>query len=97
MSVTTAQAIANYQSITAVATSVSGTEGVAISGATVASFTDTNPNATASDFTATINWGDGTSTTGTVVAQTTGGFAVDGTHTYADEGKYTVDVSIRRR
>ena len=70
MSVTAAQAIANYQSITAVATSVSGTEGAAISGATVATFTDANPNATAGDFTATINWGDGTSTTGTVVAQT---------------------------
>ena len=94
MSVTAAQAIANYQSITAVATSVSGTEGVAISGATVATFTDANPNATASDFTATINWGDGTSTAGTVVAQTTGGFAVDGTHTYADEGNYTVGVTI---
>ena len=94
MSVTAAQAIANYQSIAAVATSVSGTEGVAISGATVATFTDANPNATASDFTATINWGDGASTAGTVVAQTTGGFAVDGTHTYADEGKYTVGVSI---
>ena len=64
---------------------VSGTEGTAISDATVATFTDANPNATASDFTATIDWGDGTSTSGTVVAQSGGSFAVDGTHTYADE------------
>ena len=80
--------------ITAVATSVSGTEGAAISGATVATFTDANPNATASDFTATIDWGDGTSTTGTVVAQSGGGFAVDGAHTYADEGQYTIGVTV---
>ena len=72
--------------------SVRATEGVTTG--TVATFTDANPNATASDFTATINWGDGTTTTGTVVAQNGGGFAVDGTHTYADEGKYTVDVTI---
>jgi hypothetical protein len=80
--------------ITAVATSVSGTEGVAISGATVATFTDANPNALASDFTATIDWDDGTTTTGTIVAQTGGDFAVDGTHTYADGGEYAVGVNI---
>jgi hypothetical protein len=73
---------------------VSGTEGKAINGATVATFTDANPNATASDFNATIDWGDGTSTSGTVVAQSGGSFAVDGTHTYAEEGKYAVGVTI---
>ena len=79
----------------ATGTTVSGTEGAAISSATVATFTDANPNATASDFTATINWGDGTSTSGTVVAQNGGSFAVDGTHTYADEGKYAVSTTIK--
>src|SRR5262249_48691218 len=66
----------------AVLVSVRATEGVTTTGI-VASFIDANPNATASDFTATIDWGDGTSTTGTIVAQTGGGFAVDGAHTYA--------------
>jgi hypothetical protein len=80
--------------LTANATSVSGTKGTAIAGATVATFTDANPNAPVSDFSATINWGDGTTTSGTVVAQNGGGFAVDGTHTYADEGKYNIGVSI---
>jgi hypothetical protein len=80
--------------LTATATTVSGVEGTAISGATVATFTDANPNATASDFTATINWGDGTTTAGTIVAQNCAGFAVDGTHTYADEGTYAVGVTI---
>jgi hypothetical protein len=75
-------------------TSFTGTEGSTTGTTTVATFTDANPNATASDFTATINWGDGTSTTGTVVAQNGGGFAVDGAHTYADEGQYKVGVTI---
>ncbi len=53
----------------------------------VAYFTDANPGATASDFTATINWGDGTApTTGTVVPGPSGTFEVDGSHTYASSG-----------
>jgi hypothetical protein len=94
---TTSDANIADAALTASGTTVSGTEGAAISGAKVATFTDANPNATASDFTATINWGDGSSTTGTVVAQNGGGFAVDGTHTYADEGKYKIGVSIKER
>ncbi len=51
--------------------------------ATVASFTDSNPQLTAADFTATINWGDGSPTTaGLVVGSTNGGFEVVGSHTY---------------
>ena len=61
---------------------------------TVATFADANPNATASDFTATIDWGDGTSTRGTVVAQSGGGFAVDGAHTYANGGQFNTGVTI---
>jgi len=42
-----------------------------------------NPTPSASDFVATINWGDGTITAGTIVANGTGGFNVVGTHAYA--------------
>ena len=53
----------------------------------VATFTDTNPQAVAGDFAATIAWGDGTSaapdvTHGTVLVQADGAFAVTGNHTY---------------
>ena len=41
----------------------------------VATFTDANPNATASDFTATITWGDGT-TSAARWSSTGNGFAV---------------------
>ena len=49
----------------------------------VATFTEANSNAGAGNFTATINWGDGTSSTGTISVDPKGGFDVSGTHTYA--------------
>jgi hypothetical protein len=54
------------------------TEGVALASTTdVASFTVNNLTDAASTFTATINWGDGTTTTGTVVGSN-GSFTVEG-------------------
>src|SRR4029077_14894695 len=69
-------------SITATGTSVAPTEGQAFHGA-VATFTDSDMNATVSNFTATVVWGDGTTTSGTVQAAN-GGFQVIGDHTYVD-------------
>ena len=60
----------------------------------VATFTDANPGPTVSDFTAKIAWGDGTTSSGTVTAGTSGGFVVSGTHTYASTGSFTTTVSI---
>ncbi|HWB09164.1 MAG TPA: TIGR03118 family protein [Pirellulales bacterium] len=71
----------------------SPTEGITFSG-TVATFTDANPLSTPADFTATIDWGDGKTTTGTVSA-VAGGFLVDGTHLYADEATENATVTIR--
>jgi len=69
---------------------VTPTEGQAFSGG-VASFTDAgNPDQVAGDFSATINWGDGTTTTGTVSGSTGGPFTISGAHTYADEGSFKV-------
>jgi len=61
----------------------------------VASFTDTNTSDTASDFTATIVWGDGSTSTGTVVGSS-GHFTVEGGHTYSDEGFPTATVTVTR-
>jgi hypothetical protein len=70
------------------------TEGVALASTTkVATFTDPNTSDTASIFTATINWGDGTTTTG-VVSGSNGTFTVKGGHTYADEGSFPLGVTI---
>ena len=74
---------------------INGTEGASTGIVTVATFTDPLiANATASDFTATINWGDGSQTSGTVIAQNGGGFAVTGAHTYAEERSYTIGVVV---
>jgi hypothetical protein len=51
-------------------------------GGTFARFVDADPGATASDYTATIDWGDGTSTTGAISPASGGGFQVAGRHTY---------------
>ena len=59
----------------------------------VASFTDADPNGTVADYTATINWGDGTTTAGTIV-QGTEAFLVDGTHTYAQNGTDPILITI---
>nr|MDP9122448.1 hypothetical protein [Acidobacteriota bacterium] len=60
---------------------------------TVATFTDSDPSLGASSFTATINWGDATTSAGTVTVSS-GAFAVNGQHTYADEGTFSVTVNI---
>ena len=69
---------------------------------TVATFTDTDPNGTAGDYTATINWGDGTITTSPAITFTSTGaatalgasFSVSADHTYLREGNYTAVVTI---
>jgi len=73
---------------------LSGSEAVSTGTVVAARFTDVNPNAAAGDFTATIDWGDGTASTGTITADPEGGFNVSGAHSYADEGQYTVATSI---
>jgi len=61
--------------------------------ATVATFTDSNAAATPTSFTATINWGDTTTSAGTITANGQL-FSVTGTHTYAIAGSFTVTVKI---
>lgn len=67
-------------------------EGTAFSG-TVANFTDTDTSQAAANFTATVDWGDGTTSAGTITGSA-GTFAVSGNHTYADEGAFAVQVTV---
>lgn len=61
----------------------------------VATFSDADPGGTLSDYTATIRWGDGTSSAATISASG-GGFAVSGTHHYRrDKEKATINITIR--
>ncbi len=79
--------------LTTTGKNLSLTEGVTFSGA-VATLTDANPFATAADYTVTLNWGDGTTTAGSVVANGLGGFNVLGQHAYAEGGSYLIGVFV---
>lgn len=72
---------------------VNGNEFLQLTNVAVATFTHGNNTEPASDFTATIQWGDGTSSTGTVTLSG-GVYTVSGSHMYADEGAFTISVSI---
>jgi hypothetical protein len=78
--------------LTAALTLTSAFAGQAVKGQ-VATFTDADTGGRASDYTATINWGDGTASGGQVV-RTNGGFAVNGAHTYGIKGTFGLSVRI---
>jgi uncharacterized protein (TIGR03118 family) len=75
-------------------TTFTPTEGQSFTGA-VGTFVDSNTGATKADFTATIHWGDGSTSTGTVSGATGGPFTVNGTHTYAEDGSYKVTITVQ--
>ncbi len=83
--------------LTATGVPVSASEGAAVSGVKVAHFTDADPNGQASDYTATINWGDNDTTLSyNIVAATGGGFDVTASkaNPYAEAGNYPISVTI---
>jgi hypothetical protein len=72
-----------------------GVEGRPVPAGVVAKFTDGYAAAPASDFTATINWGDGVSSPGAVAAAPGGGFQVTGgPHTYRNHGQFATVVTV---
>jgi hypothetical protein len=81
------------QPIAAQGTVFSSTEGAVFVGA-VATFTDPNAAATATEYTAAIDWGDSSPTSSGTITGGNGTFTVSGTHTYAEEGPYKVTVTI---
>ncbi|HLW66159.1 MAG TPA: ELWxxDGT repeat protein [Gemmataceae bacterium] len=60
----------------------------------VARFHDDNPLGKLGEFSAQINWGDSTTTAGTVQMNGPGDYVVLGSHTYAKANAYAVDVTI---
>src|SRR5205823_8484117 len=74
-----------------------GNENAALAEITsIATFTDPGGAEVVGDYTATINWGDSTTSTGTVVNTGGNNFRVDApAHTYVEEGTYTVNVTLK--
>jgi streptogramin lyase len=95
-SMTTATSTANVGDapLAPSAVSLSGSERSPLNGVTVATFTDSGGPEAPGNYTTTINWGDQTPTEPGVVSYSGGVFHVTGSHTYGDEGTYTVTVSI---
>src|SRR5262249_18395828 len=77
---------------------ISGIEGEDFAGV-VATFTSANPFETAADFTAVIDWGDGTpTTTGSVTADPTRPlFLVTGVHHYGVAADYASPATVSER
>jgi streptogramin lyase len=72
---------------------VAATEGGSFAGV-VASFTDDDPLAVASNFTATIDWGNNFTSAGTIVKNGKGFDVVGNSVSYAEEGAYSIKVAI---
>src|SRR5262249_45555362 len=71
-------------------------EWIALNNTSLVTFTDADPVATLSDFSGTINWGDGSSSAA-LFAQPGGtgtAFVVSGNHFYSLTGTYTVTATI---
>ncbi len=106
--VTVSNVVPTFALNPALAASVNGTEGAAVSLANIGTFTDPgfdNPLSPFADkterFTYTVNWGDGSpnstgpgviTTAGSVGTLTAGGFGTS--HVFLDEGNYTVTASV---
>jgi autotransporter-associated beta strand protein len=76
----------NGTPFTSVETSDSGTQ-------IVANFSDTGLEP-ATGYSATVHWGDGNDSTGTVTQTSPGHFAISGSITYAAHGSYNISVTI---
>lgn len=79
--------------ITIASQAVSAQEGASLASTTVATFSALKPKA-ANAYTASINWGDGRTSLGTVLDTGNGTFAVKGNGSYAKYGSYPISVTI---
>lgn len=70
--------------------------GAAVNGRVIATFTDTTSGVQARDFSARIDWGDGRSSDGQIIANGSGKFAVLGSHGYRDAETFSVFAHISR-
>jgi hypothetical protein len=80
--------------LSATGVKVSATAGAPFT-APVAAFRNADPFGSPDSYTATISWGDGSASTGTITDSGGGTFTVTGGHTYTDPGDETVRVTIR--
>jgi hypothetical protein len=74
---------------------ISATVGASLT-ATVATFTDPTGPQSLGTYSASINWGDGTAPSAGTITLSGTTFSVAGTHTYSQQGSFTVTTTITR-
>ena len=73
---------------------INATVGIPTGSVTVATFTDPGGAESLSDYGASINWGDGSTSAGTITGPASGVFTVSGNHTYTTANTYKVAVTL---
>ena len=68
--------------------------GAALNNVTTTTFNEADPYAVATDFFASIDWGDGSTSAGAVANAPGGGFEATGSHVYTEAGSFTVTTTI---
>ena len=74
---------------------VNAVQGTPVVNVLVASFADPGGPQPVGNYSATIDWGDGTAATPGSVSASGGGFSVLGSHTYSLAGQFGVTVTVR--
>ena len=86
-------AVTTQSSLTVTGATVSEAQGATFT-AVVGTFTDATTGGGVGSYSATIDWGDGHSTTGLIAAGANGVYNVSGTEVYASQGTYPIGVTV---
>jgi cyclophilin family peptidyl-prolyl cis-trans isomerase len=81
--------------ISAVPTNFNATASVPFTNRLLATFTNGVPNSAATNFTASINWGDNAIGSGVIITNASGRKEVRGAHTFTNAGNYPVYITIQ--
>src|SRR5205823_4732270 len=82
-------------SLSATGLTITVPQGTATGTVNVATFTDAGGVEPITDYSATINWGDGTATSPGTITVSGGVFTVAGVHTYPFPGRFSVTVTVQ--
>jgi len=94
MTTATSQAQVADAALAVTAMPVNVSQGVVVNTMTVATFTDASTPEAVGNYTATIDWGDGTTASTGTVTLTGTTFQVSGSHTFASPGRFTVTTTV---
>lgn len=95
LAVARSTAVITAEAISAVGEQIE-VKGAVLKNRILATFTDSNAPGRPADYSAAVDWGDGTSAKGVISKAGDGSFVVRGTHTYKDAEPFAISVRIRK-